>query len=150
VISRRKISIYLVFIISVTYGVYFHFIQNHKPSANKHEPKPIENSVAEPIKIPQNHVKTFEIPPSWGINPFQPERLDKVETDNVNYSASDGLPSLTGISFYHNDLSYAIIDNEIVQSGDKINDWLIIAINKNFVQIKNEFGIKILRMENKP
>lgn len=65
---------------------------------------------------------------SWGRDPFSASKISR------EYQRSD--LELKGISFGANKSGFAFINNEIVQSGNKVGDYEVVRIEKDKVLLK--------------
>jgi hypothetical protein len=154
--NKRKYLIYIVFALSVLYGIWFHFIREEKGAGP--EPKAGSPAIAQNICMAENDDNITDDPiPRWaGINlPSLPDKWGKDPflvhntggTANNNYTGlNTNEPRLTGISYHQNTPSFAIINNKVLQVNDKVDGWKITSIYDNYVLIKKSGKTKKLMM----
>jgi len=73
----------------------------------------------------------------WGVSPFKSSPVSKKPP-----------LQLTGISFSDDDLSYAVVNNKIVQTGDEINGWNVKSINPGYVEVAKRGMVEKLTLES--
>lgn len=112
---------YTLFIFSAAYGIHFHFLSGHnEPQTVAGETSQVQKSE---VNLTQAEVKKVNRKDyRWGGNPFKSFKASK--------RASLGL---TGISFNDNGLSYAVVNNRVVQTGDEIAGWIVTSIRPGYV-----------------
>lgn len=154
--NKRKYLVYTIFILSIFYGVWFHFIRDdnstgpNPPGTTSTAVQRINNedNTANITNDPAPHLEAIELPsPSgkWGKDPFMVHSAGKISYNE--YAASGtGEPKLTGISYHHNSPNFAIINNKVLQESDKIAGWQIMSIYNDYVVIKKSGVIKKLMM----
>ena len=156
--NKRKIIIYAVFFLSVIYAGWFHFIRSQDAADKK-------NSAIMKSNIPNTGhsgaallsdsglsvdkielAKTQPIPDGWGRDPFSDHSTSGASNNSRLSPASPGIPRLTAISYYDNDVSFAILDNKVVTEGDKIGSWTVLAIRDNIVVIRRPGQVENLTL----
>ncbi|RKX20052.1 MAG: hypothetical protein DRP26_02360 [Candidatus Zixiibacteriota bacterium] len=143
----RKYAIYVVFVVAVAYGINFHFLRdNHIPDKEKN--KPSQDGITQDYKEKVSLGTAFNLPKSWGRNPFGYKENIVENSDGNPINKVNGIPSLTGISYNKEGMNYAIIDNKVVQEGDEINDWKVLLIRMDYVKIKNAGVVKKLNLRD--
>ncbi len=145
--NKRQYLVYGIFIVSVIYGIYYHFLNTNKIEYNN-TPDPVEIQTAgfEMDDFIAVDIAQDTLPSGWGRNPFLPHESIKTPESENRYTDSDASIRLTGISYYEDGASFAVIDNKILQEGDRINQWQIISILENSVKVKNAYGIKTIKL----
>lgn len=139
----RKYVVYVIFVVAVAYGINFHFLQdNSVPEEEKHEPYQTETT-------PDNTETaslgtTYNLPKGWGRNPFKHKKNIVGNAYQSPINKMDDMPRLTGISYNKEGLNYAIINNRVIQEGDKIDNWKVLLIRLDYVKIKNAGDVKKL------
>ena len=90
------------------------------PAGEKNTPSPVEG------KAPVSQKERAKL--TWGRNPFS--------TLTSNKEVKKGSLILKGVSFGKVKSAYAFIDNEIVKTGDKIENYEVVKIDKDKVLLK--------------
>jgi len=97
------------------------------------------------------------LPESGGRNPFK-STVNVMNIEQGSIDISGIIPRLTGISYRQSPrpfgdttdneskLNYAIINNRILKTGEKIDEWQVILINRDYVKIKNNDTIEKLTL----
>jgi len=137
--KHRKFIIYLIFIISVIYGVYFHFLSDNKTKPENHT----ENSRTE--KQVENYIEnqareavlafadnSFILPAGWGRNPFRllTETASTIHS-NKPINKTGRMPRLTAISYYEGESCFTIIDKRVLQPGEEVSGWRVLSVKKD-------------------
>jgi hypothetical protein len=153
--KRKNIFVYIIFAVSVIYGLYFHLVENSgrkttgMPVATDSVIEEIEPEAASIADMPIRADQLVAIPKGWGNPLFVPENNTRT---TGNYSEGDefgGLPRLSAISFYRGAKSFAIINNKVVQAGEKVDGWQVVSIASEHVFVKNRFGTNKLSLGEK-
>jgi len=148
--NKRKYLIFTVFTLSVIYGAWFHFIRGENkaesdspgtiPVATQNVDEDYNNS--DILNDPSSSLTAIELPvPSdkWGKDPFLVHKAGEIIKNNYT-ELNTGEPKLTGISYHRDSPSFAIINNKVLQTGDKIDGWQLVSIYNNYV-IMTKSGI---------
>ncbi len=139
----RKIIIAIIFTFSVIYGAYFHFLGDDRSTKSSRP----ENTAA-PAATAQAAAATkrliASIPDHWGRNPFRTEDYSTGDSNREIIDRANAIPELTGISYYENESSFAILNNKVLQVGDKTNGWQVLSIERNYVKVKSIEGVEQL------
>jgi len=155
--NKRKYLVYSLFILSVFYGAWFHFIKgNNIPKPN---PLDITQTAVQSINSEDNtayntnastpHLAAMELPSppdKWGRDPFLVHNAKEIVNNNYTESNTSAEPRLTGISYHLDRPSYAIINNKVLQTNDKVEGWQIVSIFNDYVLIKKSGVTKKLMM----
>ncbi|MCP4633928.1 MAG: hypothetical protein GY855_13470 [candidate division Zixibacteria bacterium] len=128
----RKKFIYLLFTFSLCYGIYFHFLSSDDTTSNK-QAREVKNEETEIVTIDRTTTSKIPVPSIWGIDPLRAKTLSDA-TNIVNDKAQTGL-QLSGISYYNNKTSFAIINNRVVKEGDNLKNWHVVSINNDCVML---------------
>jgi hypothetical protein len=139
----RKYAVYIVFIVAIAYGINFHFLQDNS-IPEKEKPEPSQTETTHDTIEKSSLGTTYNLPKGWGKNPFKCKENMLENTGQSPINKVDDMPRLTGISYNKEGLNYAIIDNKVVQVGDKIDDWSVLLIQLDCVKIKKSGIVKKL------
>ncbi len=142
----RKLIVYLIFIISVIYGVYFHFLSDSKTkpenqTENARTEKRVENYIEDQARaaILASAHNSFILPAGWGRNPFKllTETASTIHSrEPINKTGR--MPRLTGISYYEGEPCFTIIDNRILRPGEEVSGWRVLSVKKDYVIIRRD------------
>jgi len=140
--KHRKLIIYLVFAISVIYGVYFHFLGDNEPkpenqTKNARTEKQVKNQAGGAVLASADN--SFILPAGWGRNPFRllTETASTIHS-NEPINKTGRIPRLTAISYYEGESCFTIIDNRVLQPGEEVSDWRVLSVKKNYVIIRRD------------
>lgn len=145
---RKNIFIYGLFVVSIIYGLYFHLIEN---KGKAHDIRSVQANESVEMPEPEASVAApvlAAIPPGWGRELFTAE-INVPDPSSSAESEFNGQPRLTAISFYRSGDSFAIINNKVVQKGESVDGWKVQAIERQFVTVKNKFGVNKLNLGEK-
>jgi len=126
--------VYTLFIFSAAYGIHFHFLSGH----NERQTVAGETSQVQKSEVNLTQAEVKEVNRKdyrWGGNPFKSFKASK--------RASFGL---TGISFNDNGLSYAVVNNRVVQTGDEIAGWIVTSIRPGYVLLTKKGVVEKLAL----
>jgi hypothetical protein len=153
--KRKNTFVYIIFAVSVIYGLYFHLIENSgkktntAPIASEDTIEAVEPETADMSDMPVRAVELAAIPAGWGNPLFVPESDTPTAGSESDGGEFDGLPRLSAISFYHGAQSFAILNNKVVQAGEKVDGWQVLKITGDYVTIKNRFSTNKLSLGEK-
>jgi len=143
----RTIAIYGVFVITVAYGIYFHFLSDNSVkivpvgSATAAGPLSIAPHARQDISSARNPSGSIYISDSWKKDPFRidrGERLDRVAT-NSNMVPLFEKPRLSAIS-KSGYTRAAVVNGKIMQIGESIGGWRLINITDDSALFESPVG----------
>jgi len=144
-VERRKIIIYIIFAVTVAYGIYFHLLSGEtspkKPGVPQQQAASPVNAQRQTVApamaaasiIPQSTPKTASkdksIKDDWKRNPFARGRAPKIASP-VKTARGVPIPRKPRVSAISNtkDGKMDIADGKILRIGESINKWTLVDI----------------------
>jgi len=143
----RKIAVYGIFVLTLAYGIYFHFLGNDSVRIITADPATIAASVQSPSTV--SPAITLEKPPSrpgfisdiWERDPFRFSRSLQAapvgKTSDPN--PKPGKPRLSAIS-RSGDRNMAVVDGRIMQVGESVGKWQLIEVTEDSALLEGPEG----------
>lgn len=147
--ERRKIIIYSIFVVTVIYGIYFHFLSG-EPTGKNPEPALSAGVVQASITAPDMNNNTDreiaventgfkKIENNTGRNPFQNPKFHSHKSSYSRPAVKYVKPVLTAISLDGDD-TFVVVNNKIIKIGEYVGAWKLLKAEKGRALFESPSG----------